>query len=93
MVTTTLDILYLSLATGFVVLVIFLSITLLYTIFILRDVSSVTQDVKEVTERVNQVVISPLKAVNFIIEQIKPHVQAVLTRASQRSSGKKSKRQ
>lgn len=89
MVTTTLDILYLSLAAGFIVLVIFMSITLLYTIFILRDVSSVTQDVKEVTERVNQVVISPLRAVNFIIEQVKPHIQAVLTKASQRAEKKR----
>ncbi len=88
MVTSTLDILYLSLAVGFIVLVIFLSITLLYTIFILRDVSSVTQDVKEVTEKVNQVIVSPLNAFHFLVEQLKPYLENAFHAIQQRRAKK-----
>lgn len=91
MITTSLDVLYISLAVGFIVLVIFLAITLLYTIFILRDVSGVTNDVKEVTERVNQVVVSPLRLAQTIIEHVKPYIEAAVERGTtKRSTRRKS---
>lgn len=72
------DIMKLCFGIGFVVLVIFLSMTLLYTIFILRDVSKVLDDVKEITDKVKVSIISPLRAANFLIEKIKPYVNQVL---------------
>lgn len=67
-----------SFAIGFIVLVVFLAMTLLYAIFILRDISKILDDVKEVTARVRVSVISPLKAMNVIIEKITPFVNRIL---------------
>lgn len=75
---TSADIMKMSFAIGFIILVVFLSMTLLYVIFILRDVSKVLSDVKEVTERVRVSVVSPLKAINIIIEKITPYVNHIL---------------
>jgi len=75
---TSADIMKMSFAIGFIVLVVFLSMTLLYVIFILRDVSKVLDDVKEVTEKVRVSVVSPLKAMNVIIEKITPYINSIL---------------
>ena len=97
MVTSTLDILYLSLSVGFLVLVVFLCITLTYATFVLRDVSQITAEVKDLVQRVNQVIISPLKAFTFIMENIKPYVEMFRERISgdhggSRRTSKNSKR-
>lgn len=92
MITSALDILYISLAVGFIVLVIFLSITLLYTIFILRDVSSVTDDVKEITGRVNEVVITPLNGFHFLIEQMRPYLENAFHMIAEKAMSKKGKK-
>jgi len=76
---TSADVMKMSFAIGFGVLVVFLSMALLYLIFILRDVSRVLDDVKDVTEKVRVSVISPLKAMNFLIEKITPYVNHILT--------------
>ncbi len=75
---TSADIMKMSFAIGFIILVVFLSMTLLYAIFILRDVSKILDDVKEVTEKVRVSVISPLKAMNVVIEKITPFVNRIL---------------
>jgi hypothetical protein len=51
---------------------------ILYLVFILRDVSKILDDVKDVTEKVKVSVVSPLRAMNFIIEKITPYVNQVL---------------
>ncbi len=75
-----------SLAIGFIVLVVFLSILIFYGILILRDASKVIEDVEEVTGRVRSTIIEPLKAVDYIIESAKPYIEAVIER---RFKGKK----
>ena len=75
---TSADIMKMSFAIGFIILVVFLSMTLLYAIFILRDVSKILDDVKEVTEKVRVSVISPHKAMNVVIEKITPFVNRIL---------------
>ena len=74
-----------SFGLGFVVLVIFLSMALLYLIFILRDVSKILDDVKDVTEKVRVSVVSPLKIVGTVLERVTPYIDQVL-------AGKKGKK-
>lgn len=81
------DVLNMSLAIGFIVLVIFLSIMVFYAILILRDMSKVIEDVEEVTGKVRSSIVEPLKAVDFMIERIKPFVETIL---EQRTKAKKS---
>ena len=79
------DIMRMSFGLGFVVLVIFLSMALLYLIFILRDVSKILDDVKDVTEKVRVSVVSPLKIVGTVLERVTPYIDQVL-------AGKKGKK-
>lgn len=81
------DILNMALAIGFLVLVIFLSILIFYFILVLRDVSKIVDDVEEITERVRATIIEPLRAVDFLVEKVKPYVEMIL---EQRSKSKKS---
>lgn len=74
---TSADIMRMSFAIGFIVLVVFLAMAILYLVFILRDVSKILDDVKDVTEKVKVSVVSPLRAMNFIIEKITPYVNQV----------------
>ncbi|MBP7898974.1 MAG: DUF948 domain-containing protein [Candidatus Gracilibacteria bacterium] len=84
MINTSLDVLYISLAVGFLVLVVFLCMTLLYATFILRDVSKMTEDAKEVTDKVNQIVISPLRMMNTLMEHLKPILDSVKTKVEEK---------
>lgn len=81
------DILNMSLAIGFIVLVIFISLLCFYGILILRDVSKVVDDVEEVTHKVKSTIVEPLRAVDFLVEKAKPYVEMLLEK---RSKAKKS---
>lgn len=72
------DILNMSLAIGFIVLVIFLSILIFYAILILRDTSKTADAIAEVVNRVRRTIVEPLKAVDFLIEKMKPYIETVL---------------
>lgn len=74
------DILNMSLAIGFIVLVIFLCIFLFYGILVLRDVSKTTADVKEIVDRVKKTIVEPLRVIDFIIEKIVPYIETVIGR-------------
>ena len=67
-----------SLAIGFIVLVIFLSILIFYLIVTVRDVARILDKVESVTDKVHTAVVGPLKAVDYIVEKITPYIQAVL---------------
>jgi len=72
------DILRMAGAIGIIVFVIFICMTLLYVMFILRDISKVLDDVKDISSRVKTSIVSPLKAANYLIERITPYINQVL---------------
>lgn len=84
---TSTDIMHMSFGIGFLILVIFLAMALLYVIFILRDVSKILDDVKDVTEKVRISVVNPLKVVGTVMERITPYINQVL--AVKKGKGKK----
>jgi len=86
------DILNMSLAIGFLVLVIFLSLLCFYAILILRDLSKVVDDVEEVTHKIKSTIVEPLRAVDFLVEKAKPYIDMVLEKRTQskRKTKKKS---
>jgi cell shape-determining protein MreC len=85
------DILNMSLAIGFIILVIFLSLLIFYAILILRDVSKVMDDIEEIVTRVRTTIVQPLKAVDYIIEKAKPYIETVLERKMKEKKSKKKK--
>lgn len=67
-----------SLALGFIVLVIFLSILIFYAILLFRDTHKVVHDVEEVVDRVHRTIVEPLKAIDFIVEKIRPYIETII---------------
>ncbi len=75
---TSADVLRMAGAVGIIVFVIFICMTLLYVMFILRDISKILDDVKDISNRVKTSIVSPLKAANYLIEKITPYVNQLL---------------
>lgn len=69
---TTKDILNLSLAGGFILLVIFLCVTALYLILILRDISKITAHAKHTAKKVNDAILQPVKFLYAFGGKMKP---------------------
>ena len=67
-----LDILYIVLSIGIALMTIFLSVVLIYAILILRDVNKATDAVKESAERVNKMIVAPLKMTGEIVKLARP---------------------
>ena len=78
-----------SLAIGFIILVIFLCFLIFYAVLILRDVSKVMDDVEEIVTRVRTTIVQPLKAVDYIIEKAKPYVETIIERKMKEKKSKK----
>lgn len=74
------DILNMSLAIGFLVLVIFVSMVCMYLVLILRDVSKVTDEIQEIIYKVHKTIVEPLKAIDFLVEKAKPYIETILER-------------
>lgn len=72
------DFLNVSLGIGFLVLVIFLSMVCFYLVLVLRDVSKATGEAEEIVSRVHSAIIQPLKALDFLVEKIKPYVETII---------------
>jgi len=75
---TTGDILNVSLAIGFLVLVIFISMVCFYLVIILRDVSKVTDEVKDIVYKVHKTIVEPLKAIDYLVEKVRPYIETIM---------------
>jgi predicted PurR-regulated permease PerM len=82
------DILYYTLAGSVVVLTIFISVTLVYLLFILRDVTKIADKFREVIDKVDRYITKPILLTKSVIEFITPFIQG----AEERVSKKKTKR-
>lgn len=81
----TINILYLTLSVCVALLTIFLSITLIYLMFILRDVSKAIDSAKDGIEKINEYITRPILMTKSIIDFLMPFIN----HAEQKISGKK----
>jgi len=79
-----LDILYLTLSVCVAVSAIFLSVTLVYLMFILRDVVKISDQVKELVDKVNTYITRPIMLTKSIIEFISPFIKNAEERISRK---------
>lgn len=79
-----LDILYLTLSVCIALLSVFISITLIYLLFILRDVVKLTDQAKEVVEKVNTYITKPIMMTKSIIEFVAPFIENAQERMSKK---------
>ena len=89
MFTTTLDILYMSLAVGFILISIFLCIALLYLTLILRDVNKVTERARETADKVQDYLLKPIAMATHVISKLEPVVHTLKERAEKAVKKKK----
>ncbi len=82
-----LDILFLTLSVCVALVTIFLSVTLIYLMFILRDVVKVTDQVKELVDKVNTYVTKPIMMTKSIIEFVAPFIENAQEKMSKRKRG------
>lgn len=69
---TTQDILNLTLAGGFILIVIFLSTVLLYLAMILRDINKITSYTRKTAKKLNETIIEPVKFVRTFWKNLIP---------------------
>ncbi len=72
-----LSFLYIALGVGFLLVAIFLCATLIYIIQILRDVTKITDNISETTERVNDYLVQPFAFLSSASEYIKPILETL----------------
>lgn len=88
---TPLDLLYITIAIGIALLVIFLCITLVYSILILRDVNKLVSSAKDTAEKVNVYVMKPVKAARNLHKHITPIIKIVEEKISERMTEEEEK--
>lgn len=86
------DVLNMSLAIGFIVLVIFLSILIFYAIMILRDTTKVVDNVSEIVGKVHSAIIEPLRALDYVIDKVKPYVEMAVEKRAKAAKQQTKKR-
>ncbi len=80
-----------SLALGFIVLVIFLCSLIFYAVLILRDFSKMTDEIEQIVTRVHKTVVEPLRAIDFLVERARPYIEMALEKREKASKAKKNK--
>ena len=75
--------LYLALGIGFLVLVVFLCVTLVYVIRILKDFGDVADTVKDTATRVNAYVLQPFTVIKEMYDHFKPFITALQNRGEE----------
>ncbi len=86
---TPLDLLYITLAIAIALMAIFLCITLVYMILILRDVNKVVDTAKDTVEKVNLYVMKPIKAAQNMGKYMGPVIKIVEEKIVERMSEEK----
>ncbi len=83
------DVLNLVLAVSIGLVAIFLSITLFYGIFVLRDLGETTKLMKKVAKQANQVLVQPTKMLAFLFSKAKVIAEIVEKQVEKKSRSRK----
>lgn len=81
---TPIDLLYITLAIAASLVTIFLCITLIYLILILRDANKVVASAKDTAEKINIYVMKPVRAVQSMGKYIGPIIKIVEKKLEER---------
>jgi len=84
MFATSADMMNMSFAIGFIVIAIFLSLALMYLVFVLRDVAKILGNVRDVVDGVKTSVTSPLKALSALGDKVGPYIEEYMKKAKKK---------
>lgn len=82
---TPLDLLYITLAIAVALVAIFLCITLIYLILILRDANKAVSAAKDTAEKINIYVMKPINALRSIGQHIGPIMEIIERKLAERA--------
>ena len=85
-----LEILYLTVSVCIALLTIFVSITLIYMMFILRDVTKIADNVREIVGKVDKYITKPILMTKSVIDFVTPFIQTAEEKVTTRKRKKKS---
>ena len=80
---------YIVLTIAIALLTVFLCVTLIYLILILRDTSKMLEKVRTTVEKVNMFILKPVSLASTIVDHIRPFIEAALERRSEHGKKKK----
>lgn len=83
--------LYIILSIAIALLTVFLCVTLIYLILILRDASKMIEKVRDTVEKVNTLVLKPVSIVSSIVDHLRPYIEAALERKVEKETRKRGK--
>lgn len=83
-----LDILYITISVCIALLTVFISVTLLYFLFILRDVVKIVDRVKEIMDKVDRYITKPLLMTKSIVDFVRPFIENAESAISRRKKRK-----
>lgn len=72
--------LYIVLSIAVALLTIFLCVTLIYLILILRDLSKMLEKIRETVDRVNAFILKPVSLASSIVDHVRPLIESALER-------------
>lgn len=82
---TPLDLLYITLAIAVALVTIFLCITLVYLILILRDTNKAISAAKDTAEKINSYVMKPINALRSVGQHIGPIMEIIERKLTERT--------
>jgi len=80
--------LYIVLTIAIALLTIFLCVTLIYLILILRDVNKMLEKVRDTVERVNTFILKPVSLASSIVDHVRPLIETALERRGEHKKGR-----
>lgn len=70
-----LDILYLTLSVCIALITVFFSVTMLYLLLLLRDITKIADKVRDIMEKVDTYITKPILMTKSIIEFVTPFIE------------------
>ncbi|MBI5413350.1 hypothetical protein HZA42_03325 [Candidatus Peregrinibacteria bacterium] len=80
---------YIVLTVAIALLTVFLSVTLIYVILILRDINKVVEKVRDTVDRINTFILKPVSLASSIVDHIRPLIETALERREEAHQKKK----
>lgn len=81
--------LYVVLTIAIGLLTIFLCVTLIYLILILRDTSKMLEKVRDTVERINTFILKPVSLASTIVDHVRPLIESALERREEHHKKKR----
>lgn len=81
--------LYIVLTISIALLTVFICVTLIYLILILRDASKTIEQIRDTADKVNSFVIKPVSLISSVVDHIKPLLENALERRMEQNRKKR----